>query len=59
MLNLGSLLKGRRATGDATFKSRKKDKAIIHQSVPEEVLRTGDEPAGPADMSWMDSMPVP
>jgi hypothetical protein len=35
------------------------DKPIVHQSVPDEVLNKPAEDAPPADMSWMDSTPIP
>ena len=44
--------------GSSGAGSRKKDKAIIHQSVPDEVLYpNGNEDLNPTDTSWMDSVP--
>ena len=39
-------------------KKPKKDKAIIHQSVPEEVLAPRETPINPPDPSWMEKVSV-
>ena len=47
----------RRASDEGAVDQNGKDEAIIHQSVPEEVLLPRGRSATPADMSWLDEMP--
>ena len=50
---------GRRRSDEgagASPQKPKKDKAIIHQSVPEEVLAPREKPINPPDSSWMDKV---
>ena len=44
--------------GRGTEPAKAKDKAIIHQSVPEEVLYPDGRPEDKADMSWLEDAPV-
>lgn len=55
-------LRKRRLTEDAVeveveVKAPKSDKAIIHQSVPDEVLYPDRKPVAEVDMSWLKDMP--
>lgn len=57
MFGLSKLKKQSRSSEPT--EERKTDKAIIHQSVPEEVLATESSIPKNADMSWLDDTPVP
>lgn len=55
---LGKLMGRRRGEDRSESKSRKEDKAIIHQTVPDEVFATRNDQVPPPDQSWLDTVPV-
>ncbi len=58
MALLGRLMGRRRSPDDARKRDRKKDKAIIHKTVPEAVLYPGGQDAPEEDRSWLDAVPL-
>ncbi len=58
MLKIGKLMGRGQSTGDPGGKSRKKDKAIIHKSVPDEVLYPFGQDETVEDRSWLDAVPI-
>lgn len=58
MAMLRKFMGRQRSPDDARNKDRKKDKAIIHQTVPEAVLNPGGQDAPEEDRSWLDAVPL-
>ena len=55
---LGKLMGRRRGEDRPKSKSPRDDKAIIHQTVPDEVFATRSDQLPPQDQSWLDDVPV-
>ncbi len=58
MLNFGKMTGRGQSPDDAGDKKSKTDKAIIHQTVPDEVLNPDGPDETLVDRSWLDAMPV-
>lgn len=50
--------KNRKAKSDGRSTAHREDEAIIHLSVPDEVLYPEAKAAEPGDMSWLDDLPL-